>query len=306
MQVLHDAFFATLGSGAEAVDLFLEMADLLPTAELRFELLGVLHAPEEGGGDAPGVSAARDPGSLQQQHQQQEGEEDGAAPAVSQLPATSTSAPQRQRQQRTLAQVWDITPPNSEGAYPAKRAAASGARGARKRDRQQAAAVAAAAAQAAGKGGEPPPHTSGVLVWLRQDLRLHDHPALVAAAADARAAGGHVTLVYVHSPAEEGGPCSDPTASSWRPTGAALLWLHHALAALDADARERYGPGAGLLYLAGPAAPALRAAAAALGAGAVYWSRRYDPAGVAADAEVERELGGAGMRVRSFGALLLR
>ena len=28
------------------------------------------------------------------------------------------------------------------------------------------------------------------ILWLRRDLRLHDHPALIAAAEDARASGG--------------------------------------------------------------------------------------------------------------------
>lgn len=47
---------------------------------------------------------------------------------------------------------------------------------------------------------------SGVLYWLRQDLRLHDNPALCAAAAAARKRGGKLTLVYVHSPEEDGEP----------------------------------------------------------------------------------------------------
>lgn len=45
---------------------------------------------------------------------------------------------------------------------------------------------------------------SGVLYWLRQDFRVHDNPALCAAAAAARKRGGKLTLVYVHSPEEDG------------------------------------------------------------------------------------------------------
>ena len=43
-----------------------------------------------------------------------------------------------------------------------------------------------------------------VLVWLRQDLRLHDNATLCEAAAMAKAAGAGVAFVYVHSPAEDG------------------------------------------------------------------------------------------------------
>lgn len=46
--------------------------------------------------------------------------------------------------------------------------------------------------------------SSGVLYWLRQDFRLHDNPALCAAAAAAKRAGGRLTLVYVCSLEEDG------------------------------------------------------------------------------------------------------
>lgn len=58
-----------------------------------------------------------------------------------------------------------------------------------------------------------PKGARGVVVWLRQDLRLHDHPALSAAAAAAKRAGGSLTLVYVHSPEEDG---DEPlTGAAW-------------------------------------------------------------------------------------------
>lgn len=56
----------------------------------------------------------------------------------------------------------------------------------------------------AGLGGDAPPTLASVLVWLRQDLRLHDNPALHAAAQDAAGAGGSVVVAYVHSPQEDG------------------------------------------------------------------------------------------------------
>jgi DNA photolyase len=42
------------------------------------------------------------------------------------------------------------------------------------------------------------------LVWLRQDLRLHDNPVIAAATDHAKASGGTVAFVYVHSPEEDG------------------------------------------------------------------------------------------------------
>jgi len=65
---------------------------------------------------------------------------------------------------------------------------------------------------------------------------------------------------------------------SWRPAGATLVWLHHALASLDADLRSRHGPGAGIVYRHGPYPSSLVAIAEAAAAGVVHFSRRYEPA----------------------------
>ncbi|UUL83727.1 cryptochrome/photolyase family protein [Sphingomonas qomolangmaensis] len=53
------------------------------------------------------------------------------------------------------------------------------------------------------------------LLWLRQDLRLHDQPALVAAAHE-----GAVIPVYI---------LDDDAPGQWRMGGAQRWWLHHAL-----------------------------------------------------------------------------
>lgn len=42
------------------------------------------------------------------------------------------------------------------------------------------------------------------MLWLRQDLRLHDNGALLAAARFAKREGGRLTLLFVHSPGEDG------------------------------------------------------------------------------------------------------
>ena len=48
------------------------------------------------------------------------------------------------------------------------------------------------------------PAARNVLLWLRQDMRLHDNPALAAAARDAARAGGVVAFIFVSSPEEDG------------------------------------------------------------------------------------------------------
>ena len=126
----------------------------------------------------------------------------------------------------------------------------------------------------------------GAVMWFRQDLRLHDNQAFHAAVRAAKRRGGDVLCVYVWSEEEEG-----DDAASWRPGGASRAWLRHALDALDRDLRRRYGGGvAGLTYMRGAHADALRAAMRAADASAVFASERFEPAHVANDARVAAAL----------------
>jgi deoxyribodipyrimidine photo-lyase len=131
--------------------------------------------------------------------------------------------------------------------------------------------------------GEPGPVTT--IVWLRSDLRLADNPALAAAAAR-----GPVMPVYVWAPDEEG---------DWPPGAASQWWLHHSPAALDTALRRHRSR---LVIRRGPALQTLRDVAAEVGADAVVWNRRYEPAAVDRDSTVKRELPSC----RSFGASMLR
>ncbi|MGJ8720408.1 MAG: cryptochrome/photolyase family protein [Salinibacterium amurskyense] len=100
------------------------------------------------------------------------------------------------------------------------------------------------------------------IVWLRNDLRLADNPALTAAASEGRP----LVVVYIH----------DETGDGIRPLGAASKWwLHHSLSALDAALQNLGGQ---LTLRHGPAAQVLPALVDELGAASVHWNRRYTAA----------------------------
>jgi deoxyribodipyrimidine photo-lyase len=128
-----------------------------------------------------------------------------------------------------------------------------------------------------------------VLVWFRKDLRLADNAALAAALAR----GGPVVPVFVHDEAGEG---------EWPLGGASKWWLHHSLVALDVSLRER---GSRLVVARGESLAALRRLAAATGAAAVYWNRRYEPAVRARDAAIKSALAAYGTEAKSFNSSLL-
>lgn len=122
------------------------------------------------------------------------------------------------------------------------------------------------------------------VVWLRQDLRLADHPALAAAP-------GPVVLAFV---LDNTGP--------WCPGGASRWWLHRSLAALDVAVAAR---GGRLVLLRGDALEEIPRLAAAVAADAVHWNRRWEPGERQREAEMARRLAAAGVAARDFAADLL-
>ena len=127
------------------------------------------------------------------------------------------------------------------------------------------------------------------IVWFRDDLRLHDHPALAAAAMSGRP----VVCVYL---LEDESPGLRP------PGGAARWWLAGSLRAL-ADALQ--ARGSTLVLRRGAAATAIATLAAELSAAALFMNRRHDPAAAAIDRAVEARLRADGTEVRQFQANLL-
>jgi deoxyribodipyrimidine photo-lyase len=125
--------------------------------------------------------------------------------------------------------------------------------------------------------------TAPLLLWFRDDLRLADNAAVVAAARS----GAPVLPVFVLD-----------EAAGMRPLGgAARWWLHGSLAALDENLRRC---GSRLILRRGSAEAVLPALAADSGARAVLWNRSYEPSTQARDRKIEASLRRNGVAGQSF------
>ncbi|WP_336068324.1 deoxyribodipyrimidine photo-lyase [Nitratireductor rhodophyticola] len=128
-----------------------------------------------------------------------------------------------------------------------------------------------------------------VLLLFRHDLRLSDNLALCAAAETGRP----IVAAFILDEESEGA----------RPLGGARRWwLHHSLAALAEDLAKH---GLKLVLRRGSMARTALALADETSAGTVYWNRRYDPAGIAADTELKASLRDRGIEAESFAGHLL-
>ncbi len=126
------------------------------------------------------------------------------------------------------------------------------------------------------------------VVWLRDDLRLADNPALTAAVER----NAPTVVVYL----------LDDVSPGIRPLGgASRWWLHHSLAALAASLE---GIGGRLVLRRGAAADEIPRLVAETGADTVYWNRRY-AASREIDAGLKNSLRASGVEVDSFHANLL-
>ena len=119
------------------------------------------------------------------------------------------------------------------------------------------------------------------LVWLRRDLRLHDHPALRAALD----AGGPVTPVF----------CLDPALLNGRhASGSRTQFMLECLADLDHSLRER---GSRLVIRRGPPQRELPLLARRLRATSVHFSGDAGPFARRREAQVTQALREAGIEV---------
>jgi deoxyribodipyrimidine photo-lyase len=130
-----------------------------------------------------------------------------------------------------------------------------------------------------------PSTTAPVIHWFRNDLRLADNPALHAGAL-----AGAVVPVYIH---DETGP--------WAPGGASRWWLDGSLTRLDAALRAL---GSRLVVRRGDPVAELSAIARETGAGALHWSRAYEPGEAALEDRLRSALAGTLDLHRYAGRLL--
>ena len=120
--------------------------------------------------------------------------------------------------------------------------------------------------------------SSPAILWFRRDLRLHDHPALTAAAEHER-----LVPLYVLDPALIGGRFASPNR---------VWYLLGSLAALRDGLRER---GSDLVVRIGDPRAEVPAVAEAAGARHVFVSRDHAPFGRGRDAAVAERLQAAGV-----------
>ncbi|NDC36715.1 MAG: deoxyribodipyrimidine photo-lyase [Proteobacteria bacterium] len=127
------------------------------------------------------------------------------------------------------------------------------------------------------------------LVWFRQDLRVADNAALMAALAIKEP----ILPVYIHAPEEEG---------VWAPGAATKWWLHHSLLALD---EELQGLGSRLIIRSGDSLQELQTLLSECGGKAVFWNRRYEPGIRERDTKIKEALREQEITVESFNGSLL-
>lgn len=125
------------------------------------------------------------------------------------------------------------------------------------------------------------------LIWFTVDLRLHDHPALLAAARE----HDKVLAVYVKDE-------RDP----WRAGGATNWWLHHSLHALGERIKEQGGQ---LILARGETQSVLRELCRANAVNTVYCTRAYEPWLIDLQQKVHNTLQHVGVDCKRYAGRLL-
>ncbi len=127
---------------------------------------------------------------------------------------------------------------------------------------------------------------STALVWLRQDLRLHDNPALQAAIKS----GLPLVFIYIYD---------NDSQNDW-PIGAAQQWwLHHSLIALKEELNKY---GAELILRRGKPITVLKKLISEHDITALFYNHCYEAYAIARDTKIKNELN---IAVRSFNGSLL-
>lgn len=131
---------------------------------------------------------------------------------------------------------------------------------------------------------------SPLIIWFRQDLRIEDHPALLAAVQQNKP----VIPLFIWSPLEE---------REWKSGGASCWWLHGSLQSLKLELKE-----IGLNLIIRQSSSSLQAILDVVketNAEGVYWHRRYEPYAIQRDSIIKAQLQKQGIKAQSFNGSLL-
>jgi len=121
--------------------------------------------------------------------------------------------------------------------------------------------------------------------WFRQDLRLHDNPALLAAS-DL----GKVLPIYI---------LDDTNSGTYAMGSASQQWLYHSLQALNTSLSGK------LIVQKGDPEVILLQLAATYGVQAIFWNRCYEPWQINRDQRIKKTLEAHNIQVKSYNSLLL-
>lgn len=127
---------------------------------------------------------------------------------------------------------------------------------------------------------------SPLIVWFRQDLRIRDNPALLAA----HQTGRPIVPIFI---------LDDETSGEWKSGAASRWWLHESLKTLN-DTLDK-----NLCLQVGPAKEVLKNIFKGSGAKAIYWNRCYEPWRINRDASIQETLIEQGIEVHTFNGSLL-
>lgn len=110
-----------------------------------------------------------------------------------------------------------------------------------------------------------------VIVWFRQDLRLSDNPALVAALET----GLPIIPIYI---------LDDKNADVWKMGGASRVWLYHSLSSLNKSLQNK------LQFFIGDAEKILPYITKESNASKIFWNRCYEPWRIARDKRIKENV----------------
>lgn len=127
---------------------------------------------------------------------------------------------------------------------------------------------------------------SSAIVWFRQDLRLHDNPALVSAVKS----GLPLIFLYIDDNNSE---------NNWQIGAASKWWLHHSLQALSTDLKKMK---ADLILRRGDPEKILKELIAENDVKALFYNRCYEPYSIARDTKIKKM---PNIEVNSFNGSLL-